>query len=215
MGSREDRLHRCTDTGATPLQRFVCDCCAASLPSSSFDPLPFARTLSKSAPRAPGLARCALLRTVCTACRRAQADLLRHNASVTPAVRAFWRRKMSSLKQGALTRGILVAIDEDDLVQLFLKQEGRCALSGLALDIAAVSVAGRGGRAELCPSVDRIDSHGNYILGNVQILAQVVNIMKNDVEEGRFVDLCRAIASCETRRQRDREDDLLHAISST
>ena len=81
------------------------------------------------------------------------------------------------------------------------------------LDLNAVGMAGRGGRADLSPSVDRIDSRGNYVIGNIHVVAQVVNVMKNDIPVDRFVALCQAVASYEYGKRRAQEDDLLDAIS--
>jgi len=44
------------------------------------------------------------------------------------------------------------------------------------------------------PSIDRIDSNGNCALGNLQIVMQVVNLMKNDLSSNMFVAICQQVA---------------------
>ena len=81
------------------------------------------------------------------------------------------------------------------------------------LVLGQIGGAHRGQRAELAPSLDRIDSHGNYTLDNVQIVASVVNIMKSDLSRDRFAELCAKVAAHRLAKKREAEDDLLAAIS--
>lgn len=101
---------------------------------------------------------------------------------------------MRSVRSSATARGIALAIDKDDLIGLYLLQYGKCALTGLELDIKARGYASRNGRAALAPSLDRIDSDGNYVLSNVQLLANAVNVMKNDLKQDQFIKLCQLVA---------------------
>lgn len=102
---------------------------------------------------------------------------------------------MSRIAATARSRGILVAVDKDDLLGLYLSQGGRCALTGMEMDWRAKGGAGRGKRALTAPSVDRIDSHGNYTLDNIQLVMNAVNVMKNDMTTDQFVMLCEQVAA--------------------
>lgn len=95
-----------------------------------------------------------------------------------------------NLKMGALTRSGSKAIFEispDYIWQLFLKQDRKCALSGLSIAFATDSYS-RG-----TASLDRIDSTKGYIEGNVQWVHKEVNRMKTDFTQDRFLELCKQI----------------------
>ena len=76
-------------------------------------------------------------------------------------------------------------ISVNDLIKLWLIQSGKCAMTGRALDFD--------GDAKNEPSVDRIDSLGSYTLGNIQLVTQMVNIMKNEYPIDEFVAVCAEI----------------------
>lgn len=101
---------------------------------------------------------------------------------------------MRGVRASASSRGIVLVLDKEDLIELYLRQQGKCALTGLDLDLTAVGYAKRNGRAALSPSLDRINSDGNYVLGNVQLIANVVNVMKNDIKQDQFIKLCQLVA---------------------
>lgn len=106
----------------------------------------------------------------------------------------YWTKTLTRLSAGAWQRQILVGIDEDDIWSLWIAQNGCCAISGLELNWKAKGARGWSNKAHLAPSVDRIDSRGNYVLGNVQITAMVVNLMKGDLPQQSFIDMCSVIA---------------------
>jgi len=76
---------------------------------------------------------------------------------------------------------------------LFLKQDKKCALTGLPIGFAT-----RKERTVLkqanTASVDRIDSTKGYTADNVQWLHKDVNIMKNDFPLERFIEICHLVA---------------------
>lgn len=76
-------------------------------------------------------------------------------------------------------------LTETYLYELFLKQEHKCALTGVTLAIE------RG--HSLCLSLDQIDPALGYVEGNVQWLAWCVNRAKGDLHLDDFIDLCEAV----------------------
>jgi len=70
--------------------------------------------------------------------------------------------------------------------ELFLKQNKKCALSGVDLKFALKGTSNSA-------SLDRIDSSKGYELGNVQWVHKHVNFMKRDFEQNYFIDLCKKI----------------------
>ncbi|MEK6881027.1 MAG: hypothetical protein AABY22_15520 [Nanoarchaeota archaeon] len=69
---------------------------------------------------------------------------------------------------------------------LFLKQNRKCALSGLYLEIA-------NGSKNNAASIDRIDSSKGYTPDNIQWVHKRVNIMKNVATQEEFIEWCRKI----------------------
>jgi hypothetical protein len=159
--------------------------------------------------------RAVFLHRACRDCRfKAKAQWARHPL-YSPSLEAFWEKRLQGVMNGAHARSIIFAIDKDDLIEMFLKQDGKCALSGLELNLREKGAAARGQRALLQPSVDRIDSAGNYTLDNIQIVALAINLMKGDLGADNFVRLCRSVVRSDRERKLAREasvSDIVEAL---
>lgn len=66
---------------------------------------------------------------------------------------------------------------------LFLKQNRKCALSGIPLIINATGNA----------SIDRIDSSKGYVPGNIQWVDKHINFMKRTYSVKFFLDMCKKV----------------------
>lgn len=83
---------------------------------------------------------------------------------------------------------------------LFLKQNRKCALSGLELKFGISNIDLEGKTA----SLDRIDSNGIYELKNVQWVFKEINLMKRDFDQDKFILLCKQIADfCKNETKRN------------
>ena len=69
---------------------------------------------------------------------------------------------------------------------LWEAQNGRCAYTGEKLDFGRSKISGTA-------SLDRIDSSMGYVEGNVQFVHKDVNIMKWNLSEERFIEICNKI----------------------
>jgi hypothetical protein len=105
-------------------------------------------------------------------------DRLQENNPAWRGARGVPGKRWSRLVNGAKTRGIEVTVDFDYVASLFTD---KCALSGLAID-------------KDTGSVDRIDSSVGYIEGNIQWVHKDVNRMKNNLDQARFVEVCKLVA---------------------
>lgn len=76
------------------------------------------------------------------------------------------------------------------LWDLFLKQDRKCAYTGMAL-----TMNNRGCGPGNTASIDRIDSSIGYREGNVQWVHKVINRMKQHFDEAVFVEMCRMTAT--------------------
>ena len=71
----------------------------------------------------------------------------------------------------------------------FEAQGGRCALSGLFLQV------GRGPRSPYLPSLDRLRSEDGYVPENVRLVCYAVNTGRNAFGDDAYFRVCRAVAS--------------------
>lgn len=95
--------------------------------------------------------------------------------------------------RNAAIRGLTVDVSIEFLWRLYLRQNGRCALSGLPIFLSKRdSVASEA-------SVDRIDSALAYTETNVQWVHKEINMMKQDLSEARFFELCQHVAQHQQR----------------
>lgn len=95
---------------------------------------------------------------------------------------------ISRLKKGAKKRNLDYLVTPEYLWEVFLKQNKKCALSGLPLTFNS-TLKTRDGTA----SLDRINSVLGYVEGNIQWLHKDVNWMKNDFDEPYLLTLCKEI----------------------
>lgn len=93
----------------------------------------------------------------------------------------------SSIIRGSKVRNIPLEITIEQGWELFLKQERRCALSGIELFFPERSGAAR------CASLDRIDPTKGYIEGNVQWVHPDLNYMKHTWTEEEFFDWIKTV----------------------
>jgi len=81
-------------------------------------------------------------------------------------------------------------VDNNYLWDLYLKQNKKCALSGLG-----ISFPRKFDDTLWTASLDRIDSSIGYMKGNVQWVHKHVNLMKNIYEQNYFINMCKLIAN--------------------
>ena len=74
----------------------------------------------------------------------------------------------------------------NDVYDLWIKQNKRCALSGVELDFVKTEKG-------ISASIDRIDSKGNYTIENIQLVHKDINLMKNAFDQVYFIDLCKKV----------------------
>jgi hypothetical protein len=79
-------------------------------------------------------------------------------------------------------------LDSDFLNELYKKQRGLCAISGVEMTYEQ-----RGGRCPSNISLDRIDSSKGYTKDNVQLVCHIVNTMKMQYSVKELVFWCTKI----------------------
>lgn len=99
---------------------------------------------------------------------------------------SIWGRIKSSAKK----RDLEFSITIKDGWELFEKQDHKCALTGLHLEIGA-------GRNRCSASLDRIDNSKGYSIDNIQWVHRNVNMIKHHWSQEYFVNICRRIVENE------------------
>lgn len=92
-------------------------------------------------------------------------------------------------KVNAKRRGIDFNISIIEMWELFEKQNGLCALSGIPIKF------GSRGKDENTASLDRINSKLPYVVWNVQWVHKHINMMKLNHDQTYFIHLCKLIAN--------------------
>lgn len=96
--------------------------------------------------------------------------------------------RFHGLKDRSNKKNIDCNIDLQYLHELWDKQKGLCALSGIPMAYYFDS-----GRVPTNLSVDRIDSSLGYIKGNIQLVCMAVNQMKSDLTVEQLKYFCKSI----------------------
>lgn len=102
---------------------------------------------------------------------------------------SFW----ALVKSGASKRSIPFDININEAWDLYLKQGGVCALSGV--DISFAPTTNKRDRKYQTASLDRIDSSKGYTIDNVQWVHKDANIMKNRFSMDYFSKFAVGFAS--------------------
>lgn len=122
--------------------------------------------------------------------------LLRRKKSLHPSWKGHgeisgyvWKKIIKDAKKRKLPFEITIQQCWD----LFLKQKGKCVLTGLNLKFPA-----HRNDYNSSASLDRIDSSKGYFTDNIQWVDKRVNMMKQSFPEEEFIDLCKKIAKHKT-----------------
>lgn len=96
-----------------------------------------------------------------------------------------------SCKNGAKIRNLEFNITKEDIYNLWVKQNGKCALSGLDIKIERNYKKMKEG---MTASLDRIDSTKGYTLDNIQWIHKHLNKMKMNFDNEYFIEMCKLVA---------------------
>lgn len=107
----------------------------------------------------------------------------------------FLRRTWTKTKYEAQNRRNLeFTISSNDLMNLLVAQNGKCALTGWELEFSRGGTFGSGTNPMSC-SIDRKNNTLGYMLGNVQLVCWKANKIKSDLTDQEFKELCKAVAN--------------------
>lgn len=97
----------------------------------------------------------------------------------------IYGRQWWQLKKNAKIRNIGFDLDIEDVWDLYLQQNRKCALTQLDIYF---------GPKNWTASIDRIDNKKHYIINNIQIVHKDINKIKMDLSTDYFIELCCLVA---------------------
>lgn len=96
------------------------------------------------------------------------------------------------IKKGCIRKSKIIEfnITIEDAWNQFIKQDGKCALTGVELVLYIKNCN------ENLPtaSLDRIDNNKGYTVDNIQWVHKEINMMKNTHTQEKFIDWCKKVA---------------------
>lgn len=115
--------------------------------------------------------------------------LARRKATISSSPFNYMHNLHTQLKYAREKQGYEWKITAKDLYRIYADQEGKCALTGVTLTYEK----GIGEESEFNISIDRIDSNGDYTVENIQLLGKIVNFLKHDIPQEKFIKLVKLI----------------------
>lgn len=97
--------------------------------------------------------------------------------------RGYWSKKISSIKANSKFRGIKHELTVDDLMILYEKQKGLCALSGRILEKT-------NSRSLNSLSIDRKDGSDGYTPDNIRLVCWQANAARLDGTDEELFEMC-------------------------
>ena len=131
------------------------------------------------------------LNAYCKDCERARGrEKIQRLRSESPE--KWISHKMYLWKRGARIRGrkLDFKVNKEDLIEIYHKQNGICPLSKVKMTYKA----GVGGLPTNL-SIDRINSKLGYTKKNTRFVCHVINILRHDLSDIQFLNLCKKIIS--------------------
>jgi hypothetical protein len=98
----------------------------------------------------------------------------------------------TKIKLRAQSRNKTFTITAEYIAELYKKQNGKCALSGLPISFTEDG-KNLADSKSIVASLDRIDSSLGYVEGNVQWVHKHINSMKNAHTTQYFIQLCKEV----------------------
>lgn len=104
------------------------------------------------------------------------------------------RKRCNIEKTNKYRRSIKYDITADDLHEIWKKQDGMCAYTGVKLTLKNrrnINVCNNNFMA----SVDRIDSSKSYTKDNIQFISITANLAKNTMSHKEMIEFCKIVAN--------------------
>lgn len=97
------------------------------------------------------------------------------------------------IQKNARRRGLKFELTKDYLYDLWKKQDGKCAMSGIKLYMPQKAREQRGPKCTA--SIDRIDNSIGYVVNNVQWVHKTVNKMHREYSISEYINMCELVVN--------------------
>ena len=124
----------------------------------------------------------------CRTCRNAQEKQRRCNLNENESLRQLLQMRYFGAKERSKKYNIPFNITKDYLLQLWEEQNGLCAISNIPMTHKHLE-----GRVPTNVSIDQINPHKGYTIGNIQLVCMAVNQMKSDMSMEELYMFCDAV----------------------
>jgi|APCry1669188970_1035186.scaffolds.fasta_scaffold24152_1 CRISPR/Cas system Type II protein with McrA/HNH and RuvC-like nuclease domain len=127
----------------------------------------------------------------------ANALWLRNRSNPITSLKTTYNKIKSScsLNVRRIERGITMDATFDQCLELYHKQNGKCAISGRVL-------VGNAGHVDKI-SIDRIDSNLPYSIENIQLVTAQVNRGKMDFQNEDFISMCASVTKFQQKLKKN------------
>ena len=101
-------------------------------------------------------------------------------------------------KDRAKKKNLPFTITKECLKELWDKQNGKCAISGIEMTYSLCE-----GRIPTNVSIDQINQNDGYTKDNIQLVCMAVNQIKSDLQMDDVYRFCKAILENKERNEKD------------
>lgn len=105
-------------------------------------------------------------------------------------------RFICAIEASAKYRNLECKITSKLLYKLWIKQKGKCALSGIKLTLPKNCQD-----TNYNASIDRINSDLGYISYNIQWVHRQINFMKQDMTDDEFIKFCKKVSNYQNKKK--------------
>lgn len=107
---------------------------------------------------------------------------------------------------GAKKRGIEFKLVQQDLWDIFEKQNEKCALTGVPLVLSDELKNCNVNWDKVTASLDRIDSDLGYYVENIQWVHKDINRFKREYSSDKFLSMCKLVVNYANQQPNSRKD---------
>lgn len=126
--------------------------------------------------------------TTCKSCRKYNQRKLQERLSEKNKLIKILQSRWLGARDRAKSKNIYFDLTKEFLLDLWDKQEGKCALTGLDMTYDMYN-----GRTYTNVSIDRIDVSKGYTKDNVQLVCMAANQAKSDLTDEQLYQICKGI----------------------
>lgn len=124
----------------------------------------------------------------CHNCKVKQNKQARANYSEERRLEKILQARWLGARDRAKSKNRLFDISKEDLMDLWNKQEGKCAISKIPMTFNIDS-----GRNPYNISIDQINPSKGYTKDNIQLICMCVNQLKSDFDMSTVINICKNI----------------------